>query len=80
MSSSFASSTPATSPQRTGSVVSLSTIAGLTFGTSDIVRRSSQMMMPKKMIGNHVIRKPPMSLTEWGQVTTECLSVDRLRD
>ena len=79
-SSSFASSAPATSPQPTGSVVSRSTIAGLTFGTSDIVRSSSQMMMPKKMIGSHVIRKPPMSSTEWGQVTTDRAIGRRARD
>ncbi len=47
-SSSFASSAPATSSQPTGSVVSRSTIAGLTFGTSDIVRRSSQMMIAEE--------------------------------
>ena len=58
------------SSQPTGSVVSLSTIAGFTFGTSCIVRKSSQMMMAKKMIGSHVMRNPPMSSTEWGQVTT----------
>ena len=60
--------------------MSRSTIAGLTFGTSDIVRSSSQMMMPKKMIGSHVIRKPPMSSTEWGQVTTGLLSAWRQPD
>ena len=35
-------------------------------------------MIPKKMIGSHVIRKPPMSSAEWGQVTTAYLSVGRL--
>ena len=37
------------------------------------------MMIPKKMIGSHVIRKPPMSSTEWGQVTTDCLSAPGTR-
>ena len=71
---------PATSPQPTGPVVSRSTIAGLTLGTRDIVRSNNQMMIPKNTIGNQVMRKPPMSSTEWGQVTMPRLSAGATRD